>query len=136
MDNPENHQDNSHFYFCILEKKINTSLLFKDYIQCNLFTGICRGTTTMDFYKNDCGFYPAVCKDVCKTNGCTGHGTCKDDNMFCSCTGCNCFRENDCGFIMGDRCGATCRANGCHGSTKRCVGNSMCCCDGCGTGNV
>ena len=32
MDNAENHQDNSHFYFCILEKKLNTSLLFKDYI--------------------------------------------------------------------------------------------------------
>jgi hypothetical protein len=32
MENPENHKDYTHFYFCILEKKLNTSLLFKDYI--------------------------------------------------------------------------------------------------------
>ena len=32
MDNPVNHQENSHFYFCMLEKKLNTSIPFKDYI--------------------------------------------------------------------------------------------------------
>jgi hypothetical protein len=89
---------------------------------------------TTNFSAFDCGFLgPGGCTRMCKSNMCTGEGECVK-NMICSCTGCNCFPDNDCGMVMGDRCGATCRANGCRGPNKKCVENFMCCCDGCGGG--